>query len=62
MSPNAQRYIDYIRAAIAKIQAYTAAGEEAFQADTRTQEAVLFNIEYFANAHNRSRERHLPQT
>ncbi len=50
MSPSAQRYIDYIRTAIAKIQAYTAAGEDAFLADTRTQEAVLFNLETLCDA------------
>lgn len=50
MSFSAKRYIDYIRAAITKIQSYTVAGEEAFLADTRTQEAVLFNLETLCDA------------
>ena len=50
MSPNAQRYIDYIRTAIAKIQTYTEAGEAVFLQDSKTQEAVLFNLETLCDA------------
>jgi uncharacterized protein with HEPN domain len=50
MSQTAQRYIDYIRAAILKIQTYIAAGEAAFLADSRTQDAVLFNLETLCDA------------
>ncbi|NJN32469.1 MAG: DUF86 domain-containing protein [Synechococcales cyanobacterium RM1_1_8] len=50
MTYNPQRYIDYIRTAIAKIQAYTQSGEKAFMTDSKTQEAVLFNFETLCDA------------
>ncbi len=50
MTAPPQRYIDYIRTAILKIQTYTESGQEAFMADSKTQEAVLFNFETLCDA------------
>ena len=45
MSRDGAVYLRHIQDLIARIKAYTAEGEPAFKADTRTQDAVLHNLE-----------------
>ena len=46
-------YLIYIRECIARIEQYTAGGREAFFADTRTQDAVLRNLQTLAESTQR---------
>lgn len=43
-------YLKHILEAIAKIERYTAEGEEAFRSDDRTQDAVIRNFEVIGEA------------
>lgn len=43
-------YLQHIRDAIARIQTYTAGGEASFLQDSRTQDAVLRNLEIIGEA------------
>ncbi|MCP5151981.1 MAG: DUF86 domain-containing protein [Chromatiales bacterium] len=45
MSKNRSIYIRHIHDLIGRIEAYTADGEQAFKNDTKTQDAVLHNLE-----------------
>jgi uncharacterized protein with HEPN domain len=49
-------YLIYIRECIARIEQYTAEGREAFFADTRTQDAVLRNLQTLAESSQRLSE------
>jgi len=46
-------YLIHIQECIARIQQYTAAGREAFVADTKTQDAVLRNLHTLAESTQR---------
>lgn len=47
------RYLIHIRESIARIEEYPAEGREAFFADTRTQDAVLRNLQTLAESTQR---------
>jgi uncharacterized protein with HEPN domain len=46
-------YLVHIQECLAKVQAYTQAGREAFMSDTKTQEAVFRNFEVIGEAAKR---------
>jgi uncharacterized protein with HEPN domain len=46
-------YLIHIRECIARIEQYTAEGREAFFADTKTQDAVMRNLQTLAEATQR---------
>ncbi len=43
-------YLEHIRDAIARIESYAEAGEDSFTADTKTQDAVIRNLEIIGEA------------
>jgi len=49
-------YLIHIRECIARIEQYTAEGREAFFADTKTQDAVLRNLQTLAESSQRLSE------
>jgi uncharacterized protein with HEPN domain len=49
-------YLIHIRECIARIEQYTAEGREAFFADTKTQDAVLRNLQTLAASSQRLSE------
>lgn len=46
-------YLAHIRDALTRIADYTVAGEDAFRSDTRTQDAVIRNLEVIGEAAKR---------
>jgi uncharacterized protein with HEPN domain len=49
-------YLDHIAECIVRVQRYTANGREAFSADTKTQDAVIRNLQVLAESCTRLSE------